>query len=1365
MNHPQRKKRFAPSALAAAVFAGVVGVVLLCSRSTLSAGDWPMWRYDAGRTAASPDELPAELHLQWTKKLPPLEPAWEDRVNQDRMSFDRLYEPIVSGRTLLVGSSRNDRLTAYDTRTGRQKWCYYADGPIRLPAAAGGGLVYFVSDDGYLYCLGIEDGGLRWRFRGGPSDRRIVGNRRMISTWPARGGPVLAGGRVYFAAGIWPFMGTFVYALDAQSGVPAWTNDTVGVRYMDHPHRGSTSFGGLAPQGALALSGEKLLVPGGRSVPACFDRQTGKLAYYHLAGSSPHTIPGSVDRKREGGSHVVAIGPYYLNHRGINTSLYDLDSGEMIIMWRGTYYPVLTDSAVYLSGDAVVAYDLAHLRIESTEITKKNKTTGEEKTAVVRSWKLDELWRCEVDATAGLIRAGRRLYAGGAGSVSAIQLHPDAPPAVAWSRPIEGSAARLVAGDDRLFVVTPEGRLYAFGAGASGPATATEATGRPPATHEPDDADTARRARSMLDAAAVDRGYCLAFGLGDGDLLGAIAQAGKFRVIGVDKDGAKVDQLRRRFDRQGIYGSRVALHAGRLADFQAPPYVAALTVCEDLATAGFEQSGGAAFVERLFRSMRPYGGVAYLRTTGPAQRDALLAAIADRRLPGAAVETRGEFVVLRRQGPLPGAADWTHQYGNIANTSKSDDRLVKAPLGVLWFGGSSNDDVLPRHGHGPPEQVVGGRLFLEGINCLSARDVYTGEVLWKQTFPDLGTFGVYYDGTFNPDPLDTTYNQVHIAGANARGTNYVATEGEVYLVRGAKCLVLDSASGQTRATFTLPKQTRRESPPGDDAEKPEGADQPGDVEKPHDADQPRHADQPHDTEQADDAKQADSAEQADDAEPSWGYLGVYRDLLIAGADFVKFSQLYNITGDDWTNSDTTSSRRLVVMDRQTGEVLWTRRSEHAFRHNAIVAGSGKLFCIDRLPDSVAESLRRRGRPVESPPVLYALDIRTGETLWSTSENVFGTFLAYSAEHDLLLESGRASRDMLRDAPTRRMIVFRAGDGSVLWDKPILHSGPPMIHGETIYLNAASTEGSAVSLLTGEPLMREHPLTGRPIPWRYQRAYGCNSAVAGQYLLTFRSGGAGYYDLAGQCGTGNFGGFKSGCSSNLIAADGLLNAPDYTRTCTCPYPNQTSLALIHMPGVETWTFDKLAADEGGPAPIRRIGINLGAPGDRRAPNGTLWLDWPSVGGPSPDVPVEVAGSPQYFHRHSSHVAAGPLAWVAASGVVGAHSIRLPLVPAEAAGPDQPPAEGPPRKYTVRLVFLEPDRKAPAGGRRFDVVLQGRTVLEDFDIAAEAGGPWRVLVKEFPGVAVSDDLAIALTPRTERPAILCGIEAVAEKQEEK
>src|SRR5688572_11026803 len=97
-------------------FRWLAALSLLCGSAMPSlGGGWPMWRYDAQRSAASPDELPPKLSLHWVRDLPPLAPAWPD---QPKMQFDAAYEPIVVGQRLIVGSSHDDSLTAYDTRSG-----------------------------------------------------------------------------------------------------------------------------------------------------------------------------------------------------------------------------------------------------------------------------------------------------------------------------------------------------------------------------------------------------------------------------------------------------------------------------------------------------------------------------------------------------------------------------------------------------------------------------------------------------------------------------------------------------------------------------------------------------------------------------------------------------------------------------------------------------------------------------------------------------------------------------------------------------------------------------------------------------------------------------------------------------------------------------------------------------------------------------------------------------------------------------------------------------------------------------------------------------------------------------------------------
>ena len=546
----------------------------------------------------------------------------------------------------------------------------------------------------------------------------------------------------------------------------------------------------------------------------------------------------------------------------------------------------------------------------------------------------------------------------------------------------------------------------------------------------------------------------------------------------------------------------------------------------------------------LYESLRPYGGRLWVPAEDPVAAEKRFAQAG---LVKAKLAQADRAVVITREGSLPGAADWTHAYGDIANTVKSNDQRVRLPLGLLWFGGNSNLDVLPRHGHGPSPQVVGGRLFIQGMNCLSARDVYTGRDLWKREFQELGTLNIYYDATYADTPLSTAYNQVHIPGANARGTNYVATQEGVYLAVGSRCLLLDAATGETVREFALPA--------------------------------------------------------ADGQQPLWAFIGVYENLLLAGTGFGNYSQRLGYEykteknrGIAWA-PDHNGSLGLTAFDRHTGQTLWKIDAAASFLHNGIVAGGGRIYCLDRLPKRVEDHLRRRGQEPPAPRLL-ALDARSGQIIWQQTEKVFGTWLGYSQARDVLLEAGAAAGDRSPDETGKGMATFRGADGTLLWEKPELaYVGPCILHNDVIITNAGSYKASqgAFRLLDGAPATIPHPLTEEPVAWNFARTYGCNTCVASEHLLTFRSGAAGFYDLASHSGTGNFGGFKSSCTSNLIVADGVLNAPDYTRTCTCAYQNQTSLALVHMPEAEMWTSNSYAFEQGTQSRIRRLGLNFGAPG--------------------------------------------------------------------------------------------------------------------------------------------------------------------------
>ena len=257
------------------------GILVLTSGLTIcqlaTAADWPMYRNDAGRRGVIEDNLPLDLALSWMHKLPKLTPAFKDK----RLHFDAGYEPVIAKGILLIASSLTDSVKAYDANSGEECWSFYTNGPVRFAPAISGDFACFGSDDGCLYCVELATGELHWKYCAVPSQRRLLGNRRLISVWPVRGGPVVADGKVYFAAGVWPFEGVFVYAMDLASGKVLWRNDSLGYLWGHQPHN-TTAIGGLAPQGYLLVNGNELIVPCSTAYPARLNRLTGELIEFDL---------------------------------------------------------------------------------------------------------------------------------------------------------------------------------------------------------------------------------------------------------------------------------------------------------------------------------------------------------------------------------------------------------------------------------------------------------------------------------------------------------------------------------------------------------------------------------------------------------------------------------------------------------------------------------------------------------------------------------------------------------------------------------------------------------------------------------------------------------------------------------------------------------------------------------------------------------------------------------------------------------------------------------------------------------------------------------------------------------------------------
>jgi len=88
---------------------------------------------------------------------------------------------------------------------------------------------------------------------------------------------------------------------------------------------------------------------------------------------------------------------------------------------------------------------------------------------------------------------------------------------------------------------------------------------------------------------------------------------------------------------------------------------------------------------------------------------------------------------------------------------------------------------------------------------------------------------------------------------------------------------------------------------------------------------------------------------------------------------------------------------------------------------------------------------------------------------------------------------------------------------------------------------------------------------------------------------------------------------------------------------------------------------------------------------------------------------------------------------------------------------------PKTVSVRLHFAELENAKP-GERVFDVKLQGKVVLKNFDVVAAAGGKHRAVVRQFDGLVATRAVTVELEPKSAETTsltapTLCGIEILA------
>jgi len=316
----------------------------------------------------------------------------------------------------------------------------------------------------------------------------------------------------------------------------------------------------------------------------------------------------------------------------------------------------------------------------------------------------------------------------------------------------------------------------------SRPRPRPDATGFVPQDVPP---EVLRAAQDVLAVAGVQQGVCLLIGDRDGTLAAALAQRSDLRILSATTDPGVLEASRVKLRQLGLYGARVSVH--RVDSYEALPF-ASMFANLVLAPVRNTASGRGPNLGSLVRFLRPDGGV--LLGTRPA---APLAPARGERAASALARLAGDTRLDARMERgwlkagrlrLPGAAEWSHQYGTADNTGYAGEELgdarTVADLEVLWLGLPGPRAQPDRNGRKPAPLATAGRLFVQGLQRIVALDAFNGTPLWAREIPDLERFNL---------PRDCS--------------NWCADDEHVYLAIRDRCWRLAAASGELTQLYAV----------------------------------------------------------------------------------------------------------------------------------------------------------------------------------------------------------------------------------------------------------------------------------------------------------------------------------------------------------------------------------------------------------------------------------------------------------------------------------------------------------------------------------------------------------------------------------
>lgn len=681
-------------------------IVLVALTPLLRAEDWPTYRHDRLRTAVTTETLPLPLELSWTFQSHQAKFAPKPTNPPDRAGFPECSEftlvTIAADDAIFFSSAREGRVVCLDASSGKQRWQFVAGAAVNRAPMFWEKKIYCGSADGYVYCLEASSGKVLWKFSAAPARRWFIAYGKLSSVWPVQTDVLVDKGIAYFSAGIFPHAGTFVYALDANTGELLWRNGTQA------ENSGQNT---LAPGGHLYLTQNQVWVP----------------KDFHGFSAPQYGAP--VPFRRSDGQ-FLSVWP---DPEDPEVPKFDSANIWVRIFWP--LYGVVKDGVRYIGPEAWHTADEHKTRKQVYKQELTGRWTDHDSGAGVRIKGEPVIFRYDPDLSS-IVYAGDTLFHSAFdrdpekdGTGCGIYARNPKDGKELWSTNLPTRANQLIVANGRLIVATRTGMIYCYAplsAQAPKPGLLREET----VEHPFKSSDLIKTAADQIvETSAITEGYAIVADCKDGQLALELARSTNLYVCAVFSDEAAMSRARAAFVSANMHLTRIVTWlrpAGENLPF--PSYWADLIVSEQAVLGGALPAPG----DDLFRMQKPIRGVALLG--GHQEQDGLPAWIASTKQAGWKLLKNGGQWARRTRPPLPEAGSWTHMYGDAGNTGCSDDGVLKAPIGVVWYG---NPQVRQPGKH--TALVVNGLLVVPEPNALEVCDQYTGRRLWRR---EIGSVGV-----------------------------------------------------------------------------------------------------------------------------------------------------------------------------------------------------------------------------------------------------------------------------------------------------------------------------------------------------------------------------------------------------------------------------------------------------------------------------------------------------------------------------------------------------------------------------------------------------------------------------------------------